>query len=122
MSRAPLAPPRAEDQPPSHTANRQKCWVLLSTWGVGASILSLIKLTWLVCDEGRVTRLCWLSRAAGLLKKRLKGKVLVTQSCPTLCDPVDGSPRGSSVHGILQARELERVTMSSSRGSSRPRA
>ena len=30
--------------------------------------------------------------------------VLVTQSCPTLCDPMDCSPPGSSVHGILQAR------------------
>ena len=29
------------------------------------------------------------------------------QSCPTLCDPIDGSPPGSSVHGILQARTLE---------------
>ena len=29
------------------------------------------------------------------------------QSCPTLCDPIDGSPPGSSVHGILQARVLE---------------
>ena len=35
-------------------------------------------------------------------------KVKVTQSCPTLCDPVDCSPPGSSVHGILQARILER--------------
>ena len=31
-------------------------------------------------------------------------KVLVVQSCPTLCDPMDCSPSGSSVHGILQAR------------------
>ena len=33
--------------------------------------------------------------------------VLVIQSCPTLCDPMDCSPPGSSVHGILQARILE---------------
>ena len=31
------------------------------------------------------------------------------QSCPTLCDPIDGSPPGSSVLGILQARTLEGV-------------
>ena len=43
------------------------------------------------------------------------------QSCPTLCDPVDCSPPGSSVHGILQARKLEWVAMLSSRGSSQPR-
>ena len=33
------------------------------------------------------------------------------QSCPTLCDPIDGSPLGSSVHGILQARILEWVAI-----------
>ena len=38
------------------------------------------------------------------------------QSCPTLCDPVDCSPPGSSVHGILQARILDWVAMPSSRG------
>ena len=37
------------------------------------------------------------------------------QSCPTLCDPMDCSPPGSSVHGILQARILNWVAMSSSR-------
>jgi len=40
------------------------------------------------------------------------------QSCPMLCDPMDCSPPGSSVHGILQARTLEWVAMPSSRGSS----
>ena len=35
--------------------------------------------------------------------------VVVTQSCPTPCDPTDGSPPSSSVHGILQARILEWV-------------
>ena len=34
------------------------------------------------------------------------------QSCPTLCDPIDGSPSGSSVPGILQARTLEWVAIS----------
>ena len=38
------------------------------------------------------------------------------QSCPTLCDPMDCSPPGSSAHGILQARILEWVAMPSSRG------
>ena len=46
---------------------------------------------------------------------------LVAQSCLTLCDPMDYSPPGSSVHGILQARVLEWVAMLSSRGSSQPR-
>ena len=43
------------------------------------------------------------------------------QSCPTFCDPVDCSPQGSSVHGILQTRMLEWVAVPSSRGSSPPR-
>ena len=43
------------------------------------------------------------------------------QSCPALCHPTDCSPPGSSAHGILQARVLERVAIAFSRGSSRPR-
>ena len=43
------------------------------------------------------------------------------QSCLTLCDPIDGSLPGSPVPGILQARILELVAMSSSRRSSPPR-
>ena len=35
------------------------------------------------------------------------------QSCPTLCDPIDGSPPGSPVPGILQARTLEWITIPS---------
>ena len=46
---------------------------------------------------------------------------LVAQLCPTLCNPMDWSPPGSSVHGISQARILEWVAMPSSRGSSWPR-
>ena len=37
---------------------------------------------------------------------------LSLQSCPTLCDPIDGSPSGSPVPGILQARTLEWVAIS----------
>ena len=43
------------------------------------------------------------------------------QLCPTLRDPMDCSPPGSSVHGILQARTLEWTAMPSSRGSFQPR-
>ena len=48
-------------------------------------------------------------------------KVLVIQSCLTLCDLMDCSPLVSSVHGISQARILEWVVIFFSRGSSRPR-
>ena len=43
------------------------------------------------------------------------------QSCPTMCNPMDCSLPGSSIHGILQARILKWVAMPSSRGSSLPR-
>ena len=43
------------------------------------------------------------------------------QSCPTLCNPMDCRPPGSSVHEVLQARILECLAVSSSRGSSPPR-
>ena len=43
------------------------------------------------------------------------------QSCVTLCDSMDCSPPGSSVHGVLQVRILEWVVIPFSRGSSRPR-
>ena len=61
-------------------------------------------------------------------KKSMKTKKLQTAVicvlmllCVPLCDPMDYSPPGSSVHGILQARILEWVAISSSRASSRPR-
>ena len=52
----------------------------------------------------------------------LNTSVLVAQSCPTLCDLIDCSPSGSSVHGILQARVLEWVAVLFSRRSSWPSA
>ena len=48
--------------------------------------------------------------------------VLVSQLCPTLCDPLDCSPQCSSVHGILQARILEWVAIPFSKGFSQPRS
>ena len=50
-----------------------------------------------------------------------KVKVLVAHCCLTLCDPMDCSPRGSSVRGILQARILVWIAISFSRGFSQLR-
>ena len=50
-------------------------------------------------------------RGALILASELKEQVLVTPSCLTLCDPIDCSPLGSSVHGILQVRILEWVAI-----------
>ena len=61
----------------------------------------------------------WNRNAEGIGTERWKGKSAAAaaakslQSCPTLCDPIDGSPPGSPVHGILQARTLEWVAISS---------
>ena len=49
------------------------------------------------------------------------GDSLVTKVCLTLCDPMDCSPPGSCVHRVFQARILEWVAISFSRGSSRTR-
>ena len=49
--------------------------------------------------------LCWPKYTAAAASKSL-------QSCPTLCDPINGSPPGSAVSGILQARTLEWVAIS----------
>ena len=49
-----------------------------------------------------------------------RSEVLFGQRCPTLCYPMDCSPPGSSLHGILQDRTLEWVAIPFSRGSSQP--
>jgi len=46
------------------------------------------------------------------MKEGTKAAAKSRQSCPTLCDPIDGSPPGSAVPGILQARTLEWVAIS----------
>ena len=51
----------------------------------------------------------------------MRKEVLVAELCLTLWDPIDCSPPGSSVHGVLQARTLEWVAIPFSRGSSWPR-
>ena len=66
------------------------------------------------------------SRGAACLDFFLPGppawaRAKLLQACLALCDPMDRSPPGSSVHGISQATVLEWVAMPSSRGSSQPR-
>ena len=63
-----------------------------------------------------------MQRADSLEKTLMLGKTdsdsEVTQSCPTLCDPMNCSLPGSSTHRIFQARVLEWVAISLSKGSS----
>ena len=47
-----------------------------------------------------------------LMKVKAAAAAKSLQSCPTLCDPIDGSPLGSPVPGILQARTVEWVAIS----------
>ena len=58
---------------------------------------------------------------ANMTKNRCSLHAKSLQLCPTLCNPMDCSLPGSSVHGILQARMLEWAAMASFRGSSHPR-
>ena len=69
------------------------------------------------CKESNTTeRLIW---SEVWVVACVRAKLL--KSCPTLCNPMDCSLPGSSIHGILQARVLEWIAMPSSRGSSWPR-
>ena len=63
----------------------------------------------------------WLETYSALLCNPSLCFYLVTKSSPTPCDPMDHSPPGSCVHWIFQARIMEWVAISFSRGSSQPR-
>ena len=101
--------------------------LLLSHWGNHACMQFLWELILgtLEGERGSGTRkgrkLERVYYISGYHSGKAKVKVLVNQLCPTLCDPKDYSPPGPSVHGILQARILEGVAISFSRGSSWPR-
>ena len=71
----------------------------------------------MITGKPPVLRVLWKKKSNWALKV----KVLVAQSCLIYCNPMDCSPPGSSVHGILQAKMLEWVAMPFSRGSSQPR-
>ena len=58
---------------------------------------------------------------SNIMSKFIQKLCEVTESCPSLCDPMDHSLPGSSIHGIFQARVLEWVAILFSRGSSQPR-
>ena len=66
-------------------------------------------------------KICWPTRRKYNLMKAAHMRAQSRQSCLTLCDSMDYSPPGSSVHGILQARMLEWDAMPFSRLSSQPR-
>ena len=69
----------------------------------------------------KIIYICWIKNSdwSPYIKACVCAKLL--QSCPTLCDPMDCSPRGSFVYGIFQAIILQWVAMPCPRGSSQPR-
>ena len=85
-------------------------WLFATSWTAACQAYLSFPITWIFCSN-----LCPLSVCVCVCVLKL------LQSCSTLCDPMDRSPPGSSIHGILQARILERVATLSFRGSSRPK-
>ena len=69
---------------------------------------------WCAVVHGVAKSRVWLKRRNNDNNRHAAAAAKLLQSCPTLCDPIDSSPPGSSVHGILQARTLEWVAISSS--------
>ena len=67
------------------------------------------------CIRGLKKRILYYSILRSLNQQQLAAAAKSLQSCPTLCDPIDGSPPGSSIPGILQARTLEWVAISFSK-------
>ena len=64
------------------------------------------------CSSGIKFHLCKMNSSSKLLHKRAYAAAKSLQSCLTLCDPIDGSPPGFPVPGILQATTLEWVAIS----------
>ena len=74
-----------------------------------------------VCSLHLCLFCCLAYRIVTVFLKSIGKESEVSQSCLTLCDPMDCSLPGSSVHGIFQAIVLEWIAISFSRGSSQPR-
>ena len=81
-------------------------WILIVFWSILEYTVGLITFRYICVNAGDIIAFIFYAS--------------ITQLCPTLCHPVDCSPPGSSVRGILQARILEWVAISSSRGSNTP--
>ena len=80
--------------------DRDQIWfslIQVVTWGRIASLMHI---------------LLYKSENASVASAAAAAAAASLQSCPTLCDPIDGSPLGSPVPGILQARTLEWVAIS----------
>ena len=106
----------AYQAPASMEFSRQGYWSGLPFPSLGTSLtLQALPTECLLCAGTPVslaaqsTSPCWSCLPAG--SWRYLAKVSVAQLCPTLCDTMDSSPPGSSIHGIFQARVLEWVAI-----------
>ena len=103
---APGPPNRARPLPPRSSQSRKGCrrrWTLKNGEIAHTVLLKL--------SNCKVKLISWGSfRMPFIMPAAATAKSL--QSCPTLCDPIDSSPRGSPIPGILQARTLEWVAIS----------
>ena len=78
------------------------------------SAFLIVQLSYLYMTTGKtiaLTRRTFVDKVMSLLLNMLSAAAKSLQSCPTLCDPIDGSPPGSSAHGIFQARVLEWIAI-----------
>ena len=93
----------------------------ITSWQIEGETMKTVTnlFSWSLKSLGMMTSAMKLKDTCSLEESENENEV--AQSCPTLCDPVDCSPPGSSIHGILQARILEWVAIFFSRGSSQPR-
>ena len=102
-------------------------WVLDLDFKIYTKVHPLIAVSWTSClnslSFSLFTYAIAISRITNASRHKVivSEEVLVAQSCPTLCDPMDCSPPGSSVHEIFQARILEWVAISFCRGFSQLR-
>ena len=100
-------------QSPERTQERCFAENPLSSWGMSAQGWGGGEWTWAV--NRSIYRHMHGALSLGICSRS------VAWSCPTFCNPIDCSPSGSSVHGIVPVRILKWVAISSSRGSSQPR-
>ena len=115
----------AHQAPPSRRFSRQEHWsgvgchFLLSAWKWKVKVKSLSHV-WLLVTPWTATHQT--PPSMGFSRQEdWSGVPLCAQSCPILCNPMDCSPPGSSVHCIFQAKLLDWVAISFSRASSQPR-
>ena len=91
-------------------------WLRLSVSNAGAQLWSLVRKIDSTCYNWKIPHVSTKTQ-----ESQINQSSSVAQSRPTLCDPMDCNSPSSSIHGIIQARILEWVTMPISRGSSQPK-